>query len=136
MLIRRATENDKGAIWSIMGPVIRAGETYALAREMSEAESAVLLDGARRVETFVAVEDRRIIGTYYLRPNQVGGGDHVANSGYITDPVAGGQGVGQHMCKHSLSSPGCAAFTQCDSFSSITTNDVRKPLEVAGLATS
>jgi hypothetical protein len=39
MLIRRATENDKSAIWSIIGPAIRAGETYALAREMSEAEA-------------------------------------------------------------------------------------------------
>ena len=101
MLIRRATENDKGAIWSIIGPVIRAGETYALAREMSEAEALSYWMGPDS-ETFVAVEDRRIIGTYYLRPNQVGGGDHVANCGYITDPVAGGQGVGRRMCEHSL----------------------------------
>ena len=88
MLIRRATENDKSAIWSIIGPAIRAGETYALAREMSEAEALSYWMGPDR-ETFVAVEDRRILGTYYLRSNQAGGGDHVANCGYMTDPVGG-----------------------------------------------
>jgi hypothetical protein len=71
MLIRRATENDKGAIWSIIGPVIRAGETYALARETSETEALSYWMGPDR-ETFVAVDDRRILGTYYLRPNQAG----------------------------------------------------------------
>jgi RimJ/RimL family protein N-acetyltransferase len=68
---------------------------------MSEAEALSYWMGPGS-ETFVAVEDRRIIGTYYLRANQVGGGDHVANCGYITDPVAGGQGVGRRMCEHSL----------------------------------
>ena len=68
MLIRRATENDKGAIWSIIGPVIRAGETYALAREMSEAEALSYWMGPGS-ETFVAVQDRRIIGTYSPQPS-------------------------------------------------------------------
>ena len=34
-------------------------------------------------ETFVADDDGRIVGTYYLRANQGGGGNHVANCGYM-----------------------------------------------------
>ena len=101
MLIRPATRDDAAAIWSIIRPTIRAGETYALARDMSEAEALAYWMGSDR-ETFVAVEDGRIIGTYYLRPNQAGGGDHVANCGYMTDPAAEGRGVARRMGEHSL----------------------------------
>ena len=53
-------------------------------------------------ETFVAMQHGRIVGTYYLRAHQAGGGDHVANCGYMTDPSAGGRGVARRMCEHSL----------------------------------
>src|SRR5215469_2442030 len=41
-------------------------------------------------------------GECYLRPNQAGGGDHVANCGYITDPAVAGQGVARRMAEHSI----------------------------------
>src|SRR5262245_61150198 len=53
-------------------------------------------------ETFVAEEDGRLAGTYYLRANQLGGGAHVANCGYVTAPEATGRGVARRMCEHSL----------------------------------
>jgi ribosomal protein S18 acetylase RimI-like enzyme len=101
MLIRPATPNDAAAIWSIIGPTIRAGETYALERDMSEAD-ALAYWMAPSSETFVAEEDGRILGTYCLRGNKAGGGSHVANCGYITDPAATGRGVARRMCEHSL----------------------------------
>ena len=42
------------------------------------------------------------LAPYYLRSNQAGGGDHVANCGYMTDTVAVGRGVARRMCEHSL----------------------------------
>ncbi len=101
MKIRRATPVDRDAIWSIIGPIIRAGETYALDRNMVEAEALAYWTGPDR-ETFVAEEGGRLLGTYYIRPNQPGGGDHVANCGYITDAQAVGRGVARRMCEHSL----------------------------------
>jgi L-amino acid N-acyltransferase YncA len=101
MLIRPATQEDAVAIWSIIGPTIRAGKTYALSRDMSEADALSLWMGQDR-ETFVAEEDGRVLGTYYLRANQAGGGAHVANCGYMTDPAAGGRGIARRMCVHSL----------------------------------
>ena len=101
MQIRLARHDDRGAIWRILQPTIRAGETYALPSDMSEADAIAYWMGADR-ETFVAEESGSILGTYYLRPNQLGGGAHVANYGYVTAPEATGRGVARRMCEHSL----------------------------------
>ncbi len=100
-LIRPATPEDGAAIWQILEPVIRAGETYALPRDMSEA-AALAYWTAPEKETFIAVADQKIIGTYFIRPNQPGGGAHVANCGYVTAQHEGGRGVAGAMCEHSM----------------------------------
>jgi GNAT superfamily N-acetyltransferase len=53
-------------------------------------------------EVFVAEDSGHAVGTYFLRPNQTGGGAHVANCGYITATAASGRGVARAMCAHSL----------------------------------
>jgi len=53
MIVRPARADDRASIWSIIGPTIRAGETYALPREMSEAAALAYWLGSDR-ETFVA----------------------------------------------------------------------------------
>jgi ribosomal protein S18 acetylase RimI-like enzyme len=99
--IRPATRADARALWEILEPVIRAGETYALDRELGEPEALAYWLGADR-ETFVAENDGEIVGTYFIRPNQAGGGAHVCNCGYVTRPAASGRGVARAMCLHSL----------------------------------
>ena len=99
--IRPATPADSPAIWSILEPVIRAGETYTLPRDMSR-EQALAFWFASHHEVFVAEEPAAIVGTYFLRPNQQGGGAHVANCGYVTAPHATGRGIARAMCVHSL----------------------------------
>ena len=69
---------------------------------MTEAEALAYWLGPDK-ETFVAVEDGNVLGTYYMRPNQAGGGKHVCNCGYMTAENAGGRGVARSMCEHSLS---------------------------------
>jgi ribosomal protein S18 acetylase RimI-like enzyme len=101
MQIRTARYDDRHAIWRILEPMIRAGETYALPSDMSEADAMAYWTGPDR-ETFVAEENSLILGTYFLRPNQLGGGAHVANCGYVTAPEATGRGVARGMCEHSL----------------------------------
>ena len=91
MIIRPATEADAAAIWTAAGPVIRAGETYTLDREMSREDTLAYWFGADK-EVFVAEDDGAILGTYYLRANQTGGGAHVCNAGYVTGAAATGRG--------------------------------------------
>jgi ribosomal protein S18 acetylase RimI-like enzyme len=88
-------------VWSILEPVIRAGETYTLSRDMRR-EAAVAFWFASGHEVFVAEKDGAVVGTYFLRANQGGGGSHVANCGYVTATEAMGKGVARAMCAHSL----------------------------------
>ena len=101
MLIRPAHPEDARAVWSIIGPTIRAGETYVLDPQMSEADALAHWFGPDK-ETFVAEENGSIVGTYYMRPNHAGGGAHVCNCGYVTSTAATGRGIGRLMCQHSL----------------------------------
>lgn len=101
MLIRPARPEDAAAIWSMLVPVIRAGETYALDRDMSEADALAYWLGPDK-ETFVAEEGGAAVGTYYIRPNQAGGGRHVCNCGFVTAGAATGRGVARRMGLHAL----------------------------------
>ncbi|MEQ8309842.1 MAG: N-acetyltransferase [Sphingopyxis sp.] len=102
MLIRPAVSADAAAIWAILEPVIRAGETYALDRAMPKAAALAYWFGADK-EVFVATDESgAILGTYYLRANQAGGGAHVCNAGYMTGAAATGRGVARAMCQHSI----------------------------------
>jgi ribosomal protein S18 acetylase RimI-like enzyme len=98
--IRHADDDDRDAIWAALEPTIRAGDVFALPRAMSR-HDALAYWLAPHHEVFVA-EDGVLLGTYYLRANQLGGGDHVANCGYLTTPAATGRGVAREMCAHSL----------------------------------
>ncbi|MEI4507129.1 MULTISPECIES: GNAT family N-acetyltransferase [unclassified Sphingopyxis] len=101
MLIRSATPEDAAAIWTIIEPVIRAGETLTLDRDMAEEDALSYWFGGDK-ESFVAEEGGVILGTYYLRANQTGGGAHVANAGYVTGAAATGRGVARAMGLHSI----------------------------------
>jgi len=101
MLIRPARPDDWPAIWNIISPTIRAGETYALDPAMTEIDALAYWLGPDR-ETFVAEEEGAIVGTYYLRANQPGGGAHVCNCGYMTSATATGRGIASAMADHSL----------------------------------
>ena len=99
--IRPARPRDFAGIWAIFRIVVAGGDTYAYAPDTTMTE-------ARRIwmelpaAAYVAEQANRIVGTYALRPNQPGLGDHVANCGYMTHPDARGRGVGGAMCEHSL----------------------------------
>lgn len=99
--IRLATFSDKDAIWQIIEPVIRAGETYALPLDWSR-ETALdyWFDAPHTV--FVYEDNGAILGTYYITPNQKGGGASVANCGYMVAQNAMGKGVASAMCANSI----------------------------------
>jgi predicted N-acetyltransferase YhbS len=116
MLIRPVSPRDTPSIWSIIEPIIRAGETYTLDQTMSEKDALAYWLGSDK-ETFVAEEDGVILGTYYMRPNQAGGGGHVCNCGFMTDANAMGRGVARRMGEHGLAHAGRLATEACSSTS-------------------
>ena len=81
-IIRSAAQFDDDAIWRVIEPVFRAGETYPLPRDISRAD-AFAYWRASDSEVFVAEDGGRIVGTYYLRANNRGGGSHVCEFAVI-----------------------------------------------------
>ncbi len=101
MAIRLAIESDHDAIWAILEPMLRAGETYPQPRDMNREEALAFWFSPEK-EIFVWEEDGMVLGTYFLKANQQGGGAHVANCGYVTSVLAQGRGIARAMCLHSL----------------------------------
>ena len=101
MQIRPFLPRDVDAIWDILEPTIRAGETYTLPVDMSR-DDALAYWMSPDHQVFVAEENGTVVGTYFLRANQRGGGSHICNCGYVTAPHATGRGVARAMCAHSL----------------------------------
>ena len=103
MKIRPATEADRDAIWNIFHEVVADGDTYALDPKIAR-EDALAYWLAPGTHTYVAQQPAiGIAGTYILRPNQSGGGSHVANAGFMVSASARGQGIGRAMAEHCLS---------------------------------
>ncbi len=71
MEIRAATNADHNAIWKIFHEIIATGDTYAFDPRLSR-EQALTYWFQSDTDTYVAEKDGRVVGTYILRPNQLG----------------------------------------------------------------
>src|SRR5216110_846970 len=78
---------------------------------------------SRRIRTYVAKSRGRILGTYILRPNQSGGGSHVANAAFMVAPDARGQGIGREIAEHCLSEARLLGFRAMQFNFVVSTND-------------
>lgn len=100
MNIRAATEEDFDQIWPIFYEIVATGETYAYDRDTTKEQAkAIWLNTPRK--TFVFEEDGVILGTYFIKTNQAGPGNHVCNCGYMVSSAARGRGLATQMCEHS-----------------------------------
>ena len=101
LTLRSAADGDFPAIWEIFKLVIAPGDTYVYPAQTTRAQARRIWT-APPAEAFVAEVEAKIVGTYTIRPNQPGHGDHVANCAYMTHPDVRGRGVGTALCEHSL----------------------------------
>ena len=92
-----------------MEPVIRAGETFALPRDMTKGDALAHWFAPDRT-VFVADDEGQVVGTYYLRANRPGPGAHVANAGFMVANGANGRGLGRALCEHALAAAKARGF--------------------------
>ncbi|WP_032097542.1 MULTISPECIES: GNAT family N-acetyltransferase [unclassified Alteromonas] len=100
MEIKEASIQDFDLIWPIFHEVAKAGETYAFRTDTSKEEALNIWVNTPR-KTYIALDDGEVVGTYYLKTNHAGPGDHVCNCGYMVAASASGKGVATAMCEHS-----------------------------------
>jgi GNAT superfamily N-acetyltransferase len=99
--IRSATASDWPAIWKIFRSIVQRGDTYAFSPELDE-KSALKIWFAPGAQVFVTDAERRVVGTFFVKPNQPGLGSHVANAGFMVDPKMHGAGIGRAMGEYAL----------------------------------
>ena len=123
--IRPAKDPDRDTIWEIFHEVIAAGDTYPIDPEMCREDAfaywfqtgahvyvaeqrgefvgeADSFPGTTTSSPTVTDQNRAIVGTYTLHPNQAGGGGHVANAAFIVARNTRGQGIGRALGEHCL----------------------------------
>jgi len=93
---RIATHNDIKALWGILEPMVRQGGTYVFSLDKTK-ES--MMDYWMEVDkvTFVVEIEGVVVGTFYLKANQEGLGDHICNAGFVVSRDMEGQGLGRWM---------------------------------------
>lgn len=102
MLIRPAGEGDRPAIWAMLEPIIREGETLTLARDADQAAGLAYWSSPEK-RNFLAIDETGApLGSSYIRANQPGPGSHIANCGYMTAETARGRGVARALCAQSI----------------------------------
>lgn len=108
--IRSATPTDWPHIWALFQGVAANGDVFAYDESTTEDVARKLWFDSPAV-CFVAEVEGEFAGTYYVRPNQPGRGNHVANAGYMVNPAFRGRGLSVAMCEHSLTTAKQLGFT-------------------------
>ena len=99
--IRKYREEDKTRIAEIIKYVISKGDSFTFAPDASK--DFILEDWCDADKhTFVAVLEGEIVGTFYIKANQTGLGDHIANGSYMVAPEARRQGISRKMGEYSI----------------------------------
>ena len=100
--IRPFEAADWPGLWALLEPVFRAGETFPHDPAISEAEAQVTWVEQSQAVMVAVDASGALVGTYYLRPNSLALGAHVANAGYVVAEQARRRGIGSRLCQHSL----------------------------------
>jgi L-amino acid N-acyltransferase YncA len=111
LLIRDATAEDWPAIWALMEPIVRAGETFSWDRDLPEDQARRSWMQSPPGATLVAEDPSgAIVGTAELSPNHGGGASHIANAGFMVDAGRAGRGVGRALGEAALARARAAGF--------------------------
>ncbi|MCM0042514.1 MAG: GNAT family N-acetyltransferase [Algoriphagus sp.] len=93
---RIATHEDQEVLWGVLEPMIRMGGTYVFSLDKTKESMMAYWMGADKV-TFAVENEGVVVGTFYLKANQEGLGDHICNAGFVVSRDAEGLGVGRWM---------------------------------------
>ena len=80
-------------MWVLLEPVFRAGETFPHDPAITEAEAQVAWVEQSQAVMVAVDATGALVGTYYLRPNSLALGAHVANAGYVVAEHCRRQGI-------------------------------------------
>jgi ribosomal protein S18 acetylase RimI-like enzyme len=95
--------------------------TYVAVRD--SVGDAVSVPGKLTASPTGPSQDRHVVGSYILKPNQPGLGAHISNASFIVSASARGQGIGRAMGEHCLSEARRLGFRAMQFNFVVSTND-------------
>ena len=102
--VRTAVPGDWAALWRVMEPVVRAGDTYcwdpAMDEEAARREWFPEVPPDPTLSVYVAIDDEVVVGTAQLHANRGGNGSHVANASFMVAGDAGGKGIARLLAAY------------------------------------
>jgi ribosomal protein S18 acetylase RimI-like enzyme len=107
-VIRPITGADNTSLWAMLEPVFRANDTYSV--DPNIGRDAALRYWTAGTHSAYLAEGEGPLGTYFICPNQQGGGAHVCNCGFVTAPDATGKGVARAMLTHAMANARAMGF--------------------------
>lgn len=118
------TQDDFVIFWPTFQAIIADQETYAIDPDISYDAAYQLWCQAPKATHAVKDSAGELLGSYYLKANAAGPGDHVCNCGYMVTPAARGKGVARAMCEHSQQLARELNFQAMQFNAVVATNDV------------
>ncbi len=99
-------------VWAIFSAVVQGGDTYDYPADTTETQAKGYWIAQPPQQVFVALDatSGTVVGTYFMKPNRVGNGSHVANAGFMVCPNARGLGVGRAMGQHAMETAKAQGF--------------------------
>lgn len=100
VLVRPFVQSDWPMLWPLLHATFARGDTYTFSTNATERDISDAWVTTPKA-TFVACDGSgRVLGTYYIKPNQPGHGNHVSNCGFVVAESVRGHGVASIMCQH------------------------------------
>ncbi|TVP45332.1 MAG: GNAT family N-acetyltransferase [Halomonas sp.] len=118
------SEDDFAFFWPTFQTIVQAQETYAIEPGIGFDAAYQLWCKTPQVSWVVKDDNNQLLGTYYLKANAAGPGDHICNCGYMVAPAARGKGVARAMCEHSQQQAQALGFHAMQFNAVVATNDV------------
>jgi L-amino acid N-acyltransferase YncA len=119
--IRPYLQADLLPLMAIMNQVIAPGDAFVYEGPFDDMQMFHWLNSYPH--KFVAKDEQRIVGAYFLRPNFPGRGAHVCNAAYMVAEDARGLGVGKLMGEHSIATAQKLGYAAMQFNAVVSTND-------------
>src|SRR5688572_24269364 len=99
--IRKAKTGDREAVWQILHGINAKEDSFAFSADLGKDKMLEYWFEAKK-HVYVAVEEDKVLGSFFFKENQPGLGSHIANAAYAVSPFASGKGIGKAMGEFSL----------------------------------
>lgn len=100
LMVGPISQDDWSFIWPLLKEAFADGDSYPCPVDMLETDARAYWLAPSHLVFVARSEENDILGTYYLRTDQDGLGDHICNCGFVVAKSARGQGLAGLMCAH------------------------------------